>query len=395
MVDTTIMAESLGSGRTRHLKNHLFGMQGYVYPYCDVPVSRIFCMEEAVPYVLAAIPVSSPSQAPNSLSAAVAAEPDSCPSLPMDAVPVVPAVPSPAPIKPNPILFLGGHVGDTICKLIAEACSADIRHRPFYKFIKIFPRTTEEEEKILAILTEQGVGHFRHAAHRRKKSFIKTVVKGLPQDTDPVHISDALTAQGYTISKVTQLTQTRTKVRLPIFQVLVVRTRNFKTIFRHNNLLGRNVYFESYKRFSGIHQCRICQHFGHSSQYCKMGPRCRYCSLGHDSSTCPTSLEPQSYHCANCGGPHLSSSLGCSQRPKIQKKKFPKSAARQQPQTQQQYPPSNSEDVVSLLDALRTVKDAIADVFGDLEIFKKNVTALAASSTKADKMTILFSLISL
>ena len=304
-----------------------------------------------------------------------------------------PATPEPpvpvTPKKPMPILFLGGDTANNICKLIAEAFSEEIRHRPFHKFIKIFPRTTEEEMKILAILADQGVGHFRHS--HRKNSFIKTVIKGLPRDTEPRHIAEALSAEGYIITKVVQLTRARTKAPLPIFQILVVRTGNFKAIFQLNSLLGKKVLFENYKKIPRVPQCYSCQHFGHTSHHCQMGPRCRYCGLGHDSRTCPSRLDKQAHHCANCGGPHLSSSAVCPLRPKIKKRDVQGCAARRLHPSKSQF---QAEDAATLLDALRTVRDAIADVFGDLANFKKNVAALAATTSKADKMSANFALIS-
>ena len=143
-------------------------------------------------------------------------------------------------------------MGDNICKRIARECSEDIGYRPFYKFVKIFPRTQEEEAKILAIIAEEKTGHFRHA--RRPNRFFKTVVKGLPRDTMPHHISDALTAEGYMISKVAQLTQARTKAPLPTFQVLVIRTGNFKSIIEIDSLLGKKVSFEPFRKISRIPQ---------------------------------------------------------------------------------------------------------------------------------------------
>lgn len=298
--------------------------------------------------------------------------------------------PAPTPKPPLPILFLGGEVGQDICAKIDAACSGEIRGRPFHQFLKVSPGTVEDERKILAILAEAGLGHFRH--ENRSSKYFKTVVRGLPIDADPTAIQDALTEKGFIVAKVSRMTSSRNKAPLPLYQVQTIRTGGFKAIFAVASLIGSSVTVERYRRVPRIPQCYACQHFGHTSHHCQMGPRCRYCGMQHDSRACPTRQQPETHRCANCNGNHISSSATCPNRPRPPKRELREPAARRRAQPKPR--PQELEDVPSLLTSLSTLKNAIADVFGDLGTFQRKVAAISKTTSKAEKLAALLDVFS-
>lgn len=58
-------------------------------------------------------------------------------------------------------------------------------------------------------------------------------------------------------------------------------------------------------------QCKKCQGYNHSSNFCNYPPRCVKCGGGHLSFHCEKPKFITDPKCANCGGNHAASYRGC------------------------------------------------------------------------------------
>ena len=59
-----------------------------------------------------------------------------------------------------------------------------------------------------------------------------------------------------------------------------------------------------------VPQCKNCQIFGHTQNYCKKKPKCVKCSEGHTSLNCPKSKKSKAKG-ANCGEGDTANWKGC------------------------------------------------------------------------------------
>ncbi|XP_049804704.1 proteoglycan 4-like [Schistocerca nitens] len=70
------------------------------------------------------------------------------------------------------------------------------------------------------------------------------------------------------------------------------------------------IRIESYKPRIGPRQCRRCQRFDHTANYCTLPTRCLICAGLHEAKDC-TKPRSDSSVCANCNGAHPANYKGC------------------------------------------------------------------------------------
>lgn len=216
----------------------------------------------------------------------------------------------PSSISPLAILFLGCK---SVVRKIIKACdTTELNFQKFNEFLKVYPETVENEAKIISILKEENIGYFRH--QNQYNTNFRVILLGLSCDTACQEIVDALNEKDFVVNKVVQIQQNKTRVPLPSFRVDIVRIGNYRSIFKLRRLLDIRVRVRPFYKIPKNIQCYSCQKLGHSYHFCSMGTRCRFCALEHPSRTCPTRDDPSTYRCANCGKPHMSSSMTCLYR---------------------------------------------------------------------------------
>ena len=88
------------------------------------------------------------------------------------------------------------------------------------KFKKVYPKTKDDEDKVLAIIAEHKSGHFRH--NNRRPKVLKVALKGLPCDFQAHDIKDSLTASGFSVVKVSQFRRPKTRAPFPIFMLVTL-----------------------------------------------------------------------------------------------------------------------------------------------------------------------------
>lgn len=239
------------------------------------------------------------------------------------------ARPSSSICYPLPILY---PASKRITRRILETCQKELYFQPFDDFLKVYPETVLDETIILDILNKENVGYFRHKD--RHNTNFRVIIHGLSHDTRHQDLAKAINEKGYVVTKVLFQKHPRKKTcaSLSSFEVDIVRIGHYRSIFTLKKILNTNVRVEPFRRTLQSVQCYACQKFGHTSYFCWMGSKCRFCALDdHPSRMCPTREDRSTHRCANCGGPHVSSSTTCPSRP------LPKKWTQQQ-QQQQFYP---------------------------------------------------------
>ena len=110
---------------------------------------------------------------------------------------------------------------------------------------------------------------------------------------------------------------------MPLFQIHLDDNANNRKIFELKDLLYQWVVVEDYRRPTRTVQCYRCQYFHHTSQNCRLEPRCNKCdTTGHEYKDCPKgSGKIDSVTCCNCKQVgHPANYRGCPKFPENVKK---------------------------------------------------------------------------
>jgi hypothetical protein len=99
--------------------------------------------------------------------------------------------------------------------------------------------------------------------------------------------------------------------RLPLFKVDLKMSDNNRDIFEIRTLGHCRVNVESLQKASALIQCKRCQDYGHSANYCTRTLRCVRCGDKHLVKDCrlPKTDPPK---CANYRPPHTANYKGCA-----------------------------------------------------------------------------------
>ncbi|KAL4097142.1 hypothetical protein QTP88_021966 [Uroleucon formosanum] len=102
----------------------------------------------------------------------------------------------------------------------------------------------------------------------------------------------------------------QTIVRLPLFFVDLEPQANNKDIYDIKNLCYHIIKVEPPRKNKEVPQCKNCQIFCHTQNYCFKTPKCVKCSEGHTSLNCPKSKKSKA-KCTNCSEGHTAKWKGC------------------------------------------------------------------------------------
>ena len=102
--------------------------------------------------------------------------------------------------------------------------------------------------------------------------------------------------------------------------VLVIfdSAEDINKIFEVKWILNTVVKIEPTKRSKLIPQCKICQGYGHTKNYCSRPPRCVKCAGKHNTNQC-VMASTENPKCANCGEKHPANYRGCMVAKELQK----------------------------------------------------------------------------
>lgn len=139
---------------------------------------------------------------------------------------------------------------------------------------------------------------------------IRVMVKNLHRSCDPELIVSDLKAQGFKATEAVRKLKWKTKEPLDMFLLTFDSSEDVSKIHNIKYILASVVKIESVKRPNIIPQCKKCQAFGHTKNYCSRAPRCVKCAGKHSTESC-TKHDKQQPKCCNCGENHPANYRGC------------------------------------------------------------------------------------
>ena len=145
---------------------------------------------------------------------------------------------------------------------------------------------------------------------KEDKAF-RVVIKGLHASVTEEDIKSEIEEGGYQVRKVSNIRHWKTKNPLPMFFFDLEPAPNNKEIYNVKALLHMIVKIEPPKIKRDIVQCKRCQSYGHSQNYCTRPFRCVKCGANHPSNDCKKNKEEPA-KCALCDSAHTSNYRGCT-----------------------------------------------------------------------------------
>jgi hypothetical protein len=117
-----------------------------------------------------------------------------------------------------------------------------------------------------------------------------------------------------------------------MFIVPLHRNTDTNRIFNSKTICRAAVTVEPIRTNKLIPQCKICQSFGHTRNYCNKAPKCVKCAGPHLTSECdkPLTAQPK---CCHCGKNHPASYRGCQVIKALQKLRDNRNKPKQQTKT--------------------------------------------------------------
>lgn len=157
-----------------------------------------------------------------------------------------------------------------------------------------------------------------HSYEDKQNRPFRVLAKNLHHSFDPLEIISDLKNQGLNILNAENKLKFRTKEPLDIFTLSFDSAESPDKIYNIKRILNTIVRIEPIHHNRDIPQCKKCQSFGHTRNYCSKPPRCVKCAGKHESTECQknTRDDPK---CCNCGEKHPASYRGCVVPKELQK----------------------------------------------------------------------------
>lgn len=182
-------------------------------------------------------------------------------------------------------------------------------------FLKLNLTTVFDYRTITKYLSEENIKY--HTYQLPEERNLSVVIRNIPTSIPEETIFSALTELKFNVTSVTRL-QNRYKSPIPIVAVLLDKSE--KNIFSLDRLLHCVISVESRKSDSSIPQCKNCQRFQHTKNFCNLPPRCVKCLENHHYSEC-TKDKNSPPICVNCNENHSANYRGCKIYKQIKNKK--------------------------------------------------------------------------
>lgn len=156
-----------------------------------------------------------------------------------------------------------------------------------------------------------------HSYENKQIRPIKVMIKKLHHSNSPENIVIDLQSQGYKAIEAVNKLNWKTKEPLDMFRVSFDASEDIKKIYEIQGVLNTIVEVEPVRQQKILPQCKNCQSFGHTKNYCNKQPRCVKCAGKHSTIECTKEIiRPK---CCNCGESHPATYRGCVVAKELQK----------------------------------------------------------------------------
>jgi hypothetical protein len=144
----------------------------------------------------------------------------------------------------------------------------------------------------------------------KQNSNSKVMIKNLHHSYEPINILHSLEDQGFQTLNATLKLKWKTEEPLDMFSISFHLNTNINKISNIKTICRTAVTDESIRSNKLISQCKICQSFGHTRNYCNKAPTYAKCAGPHLRSECgkPLRARPKYF---NCGKNHPANHRGC------------------------------------------------------------------------------------
>lgn len=223
------------------------------------------------------------------------------------------------------------------------------------KFLRVNTSSIEDFRNLTKYYDQQNVKY--HTFKNPENNNLSVMIRNIPHSLTETEIKDGLLKLKYPVTKVTRL-YNKQRLPIPICAVELQKTEKANEIFQLEKLNYCIVHVEPRRQNTDIVQCKRCQRYGHSKNYCHLEPRCVKCTGSHLYINCPKNPN-QPPQCVNCGENHPANYRGCSLYSKISKQpqSYPQQQQHHLTQPNNLTTPRNSNPSVSK----RTYRDVVTN----------------------------------
>lgn len=181
---------------------------------------------------------------------------------------------------------------------------------------KINTADPDDYRNITKIFSNQKLSWYTY--ENKQSRPIKVMAKNLHHTNDPKAIISDLQEKGFKAINAVNKLKWKTKEPLDMFLLTFDATENIKKIYEIKSILHSIVVIEAVKQSKLIPQCKSCQSYGHTQNYCGKHPRCVKCAGKHKTIECQKPVQQQP-KCCNCGEAHPANYRRCEVAKELQK----------------------------------------------------------------------------
>lgn len=181
------------------------------------------------------------------------------------------------------------------------------------KFLRINATSIEDYRNLTKFYNQSKVKY--HTFKNPEENNLSVMIRNIPISLTEDEIKAELLNKKFPILKITRL-YNKQRLPIPICAAELQKTANANEIFKLEKLNYCIVTVEPRRTSKDIAQCKRCQRFGHTKNYCQLEPRCVKCTGAHWYTECPKTPE-QAVQCCNCQEKHPANWRGCSHYIKI------------------------------------------------------------------------------
>ncbi|XP_029174680.1 uncharacterized protein LOC114943252 [Nylanderia fulva] len=150
--------------------------------------------------------------------------------------------------------------------------------------IKINAKNSDAYRQLVNILKTNNLSF--HSYENKQIRPIRVMAKNLHHSSKEENIIADLTRQGFKVQNVVNKQSWKRKEPLDMFVLSFDTEEDINKIFQISNIMNCKVEIQPLKTNKLIPQCKKCQAYGHTQQYCNREPRCVKCAGKHYFKEC-------------------------------------------------------------------------------------------------------------